>query len=194
MRPILLSSSRQFLVEHEERQGEHDGRQDQLRQEEERDVLVAPGPEPVLEPRQAIGRERAHDDGEQRPAERCNDAVAEALKELVANSRNSADRVGRQAERAPAFPIRMEVVPRHEMALGNVDGRLKRGRDGPIDREQADEGPKQQCGVDEGPRRDAPQPSARVTFVRCRGRRKRDGQTGSFIFEVEAGRIHAVSQ
>jgi N-acetylglutamate synthase/N-acetylornithine aminotransferase len=31
---------RQLLVEHEERQGEHHRRQDQLRQEEERDVVV----------------------------------------------------------------------------------------------------------------------------------------------------------
>ena len=53
---------RQLLVEDEERQREDDGRQDQLRQEEERDVLVPHPEEFVPEAAEAIGGERADDD------------------------------------------------------------------------------------------------------------------------------------
>ena len=80
-----------------------------------------------------------------------DDAVPEAAEELVARGRDVEDRVRRQAERAPAFPVRLEVEPGDQMALGDVGRRLERGRDGPVDREQADEGPEDQRGIDEDP-------------------------------------------
>ena len=67
------------------------------------------------------------------------------------------DRVRRQAERAPALPVRLEIEPGDQMALGDVDRDLERGRDRPVDREQADEGPEDQRAID--------QHAARVRFA-----------------------------
>ena len=137
---------RQLLVEHEERHRQDDRRQDQLREEEERDVVVAHRPELVAEAAEPVGGERA----ERRP--RAIEAPSEAMmlfvkrfEELVAHRRGLEDRVRRQAERAPALPVRAEVDPRDEMALRDVDRRLERGRDRPVDREQADERPEEQA-------------------------------------------------
>ncbi len=69
---------RQLLVEHEERQREHDRRHDELRQEEEGNVGVPHMAELVGEAAEPIGRERAR-----------NTASAEAVTEMIAllNSR-----------------------------------------------------------------------------------------------------------
>ena len=61
---------RQRLVEDEERQREDDRGQDELGQEEERDVGVLHVGEPVLEAAEAVGGERAEDDRQQRGADR----------------------------------------------------------------------------------------------------------------------------
>jgi hypothetical protein len=73
-----------LAVEDEEGEREDDGRQDELRQEEEGDVLVAHPEELVLKARETVAGERADDDGKERRAQRRDDRVDEPADELDA--------------------------------------------------------------------------------------------------------------
>ena len=96
----------------------------------------------------------------------------------------SQDRIRRQAERAPAFPIRLKVQPGKQVTLRHVERRLERGRDRPIDRKQADKRPKQQCAIDQHAAQDPGGPGRRARLadrLRCRGE---NGQSSNSLHEA----------
>src|SRR5271170_2598317 len=125
---------RQLLVENKERQREHHGRQDELGDKEEGNVLVPPGSEFIIEAAEAVSCERTDHDRYRRRANRADDAVDELLEEFLAYVRCLEDSVGRKSERLPTLPAWREIDPGDEMALRNVSSKFYRGREGPVDR------------------------------------------------------------
>ena len=141
----------QFPVKHEERQGQDHRRQDQLRQEKERNIGVAHIPELVAEPRQPIGGKAAQQHRKGGGCGRGDDRIDEPLEEFVAHRVLGPERVGRQAQCLPADPGWLIIHPGDHVALHHVRGHLEAGGDGPVDREQTDEGPQDQRAIDRNP-------------------------------------------
>ena len=140
---------RQLLVENEKRQREDDRRQNELRDEEEREVLVAPRAELVIETAEPVGGERADDNREGGGADRADDAVDELLQEFIPHVRGRKDRVGGKPERLPSFPGRREIDPWDEVALDDVAPELHRCGECPVDREKRDERPEDEERVND---------------------------------------------
>src|SRR4029077_17086894 len=75
--------------------------------------------------------------------------------------------------RLPSFPGRHEVNPRNEMALRNVAPEFHRGRQGPVDWEERDEGPDDQERVDRDASDNARRTPRRAGVVALSERRDR---------------------
>ena len=127
-------------------------------------LVAAHRPEAVAEAAEAVGGKRSERERQEGGAERGDDAVPEAPEELGAHRRGLEDGVGREAERAPPPPVRLEIIEGQQVPELDVHGHLHRRGDGPVDREEADEGPE-----DQARRRSAPGRSHGGTLPPCGG-------------------------